>query len=202
MTNIKRSSNAIMTDTNIFNGLDTVQMTQTIEAIKDQPAIAKFQFRANNEWIAGTENRTTIKSFYGAGQEDTTRTKPFTYLNSEPPVLLGSDESANAGEFLLHALAGCITTTFVMHATARGIRVDEITTSLEGDVDLQGVLGLDDSITPGFKEIRVKMNVKANCSDKELDDLLEYSKAHSSITQSLSRPVPVVIERAATASAN
>jgi uncharacterized OsmC-like protein len=191
-----------MTNTNIFNGLNTVQMVETISAIKEQPTIAKFQFRANNEWIAGAENRTTIQGFYGAGKEDTSRTKPFTYLNSEPAVLLGTDESANAGEFLLHALAGCITTTFVMHATARGIRVDEITTSLEGDVDLQGVLGLDDSITPGFKEIRVKMNVKANCSDHELDDLLAYSKEHSAITQSLSRPVPVVIERAAAASAN
>lgn len=190
-----------MTNTNNFNGLNTVQMTETISAIKEQPAIAKFQFRAKNEWIAGTENRTTIKGFYGAGKEDTSRTKPFTYLNSEPAVLLGADESANSGEFLLHALAGCITTTFVMHATARGIRVDEISTSLEGDVDLQGVLGLDDSVTPGFKEIRVKINVKADCSDEELDDLLAYTKEHSAITQSLTRPVPVRLERTAAASA-
>jgi uncharacterized OsmC-like protein len=191
-----------MSDTKTFNGLDTVQMTGTVTAIKDQPQIAAFQFRAKNEWIAGMENRTTIQGFYGAGQEDASRKKAFTYLNSEPAVLLGTDQSASAGEFLLHALAGCVTSTFVMHATARGIRVDEISTSLEGDVDLQGLLGLDDSITPGFKAIRVKINVKANCSDEELNDLLEYTKAHSPITQTITRPTPVTVERVTSASAS
>jgi uncharacterized OsmC-like protein len=184
-----------MTESNVFNGLNTEQMNGIVEAIKATPEIAAFQFRAKNEWIAGMENRSTIKGFYGAGKEDDSRKKAFTYLNSEPAILLGDDQSASAGEFVLHALAGCITSTFVMHATARGIRVDEISTSLEGDVDLRGLLGLDDAVTPAFSAIRVKINVKADCSDDELDDLLAYSKAHSPITQTLSRPVPVAIER-------
>jgi uncharacterized OsmC-like protein len=191
-----------MSDTKTFNGLNTTQMGDTVAHIKEQPQLAAFQFRAKNEWIAGMENRTTIQGFYGAGKEDTSRTKPFTYVNSEPAILLGADQSASAGEFVLHALAGCITSTFVMHATARGIRVDEISTSLEGDVDLQGLLGLDDSITPGFKEIRFKIDVKADCSDEELDELLTYTKAHSPITQTLTRPTPVVVERVRSASAN
>lgn len=191
-----------MSDTKNFNGLNTTQMTATVAAIKEQPQIAAFQFRAKNEWIAGMENRTTIQGFYGAGKEDASRTKPFTYVNSEPAILLGADQSASAGEFVLHALAGCITSTFVMHATARGIRVDEISTSLEGDVDLRGLLGLDDSVTPAFKAIRVKINVKADCSDEDLDDLLTYTKAHSPITQTLTQPTPVAVERVKSASAN
>jgi uncharacterized OsmC-like protein len=184
-----------MNELNILNGLNTVQMTETIAAIKERPEIAAFRFRANNEWLSGGENRSTIQGFYGAGQEDTSRTKPFIYLGSEPPVLFGTNQAANAGEFLLHALAGCITTTFVMHATARGIRVDEISTSLEGDVDLQGALALDPSVTPAFTEIRVKMNVRADCSDEEINELLDFSKEHSALTQTISQPVRVKVER-------
>jgi len=184
-----------MTDTKIFNGLNTVQMTETVAAIKNQPQIGAFQFRAKNKWIDGGLNRSEIQGFYGAGQEDTSRAKPFVYTNSEPPLLLGGNEAANAGEFLLHALAGCITTTFVLHATARGIRVDEVSTSLEGDVDLQGLLDLDKSVSPGFEAIRVKMNVKADCSDEQLDELLAFAGEHSPVTQTIRRPVPVRLER-------
>lgn len=188
-----------MNETKNLNGLNTTQMHETISAIKDQPAIANFQFRAGGEWLGGAANRTTIGDFYGAGQEHH-RSKPFVYVNDEPPVLLGKNEGANPGEFLLQALAGCVTTTFVMHATARGIRVDEISTTLEGDVDLQGVLDLDDSVTPAFKEIRLKMNVKADCSDQEINDLIEFTTEHSTVFQSLSRPIPVKLEQAASAS--
>ncbi len=95
-------------------------------------------------WVDGGENRSTIQGFYGAGQEDSSRTKAFEFVNGEPPVLLGNNEGANPVEFLLHALAGCVTTTFVLHAAARGIRIDSISTKMEGDIDLHGLLGLDD----------------------------------------------------------
>lgn len=114
-----------MQNTKTINGLDTVQMYETIAAIKKEPVIAKFQFRAKNEWMGGGENHSTIRDFYGAGQEDTSRNKPFVFVNGEPPVLLGANEGANPVEFLLHALAGCVTTTFVLHAAARGIRIEQ-----------------------------------------------------------------------------
>src|SRR5262249_46108009 len=119
-----------------LNGFDTAQMSQTIEAITEQPALAAFQFRAENKWISGGTNRSTIRDFYGVGQEDPSRREPFVFVNGEPPVLLGANEGANPAEFLLHALAGCITTTVALHAAARGIRVDSISTRLEGDIDL------------------------------------------------------------------
>jgi uncharacterized OsmC-like protein len=190
-----------MQDTKIVNGLNTNQMYETIAAIKNQPEIAKFQFRARNQWIGGGENRSTIKDFYGGGQEDTSRREPFVFVNGEPPILLGNNEGANPVEFLLHALAGCVTTTFVLHAAARGIRIQELSTILEGDIDLHGLLGLDDSVAPGYERIRIKMNVKADCSDEELDKLLAFSREHSPVCQSVCRPVPVSIERVNTRSA-
>lgn len=188
--------------TKTLNGLDAAQLYQTVEAIKKQPELAKFEFRADNQWIGGVVNRSTIRDFYGAGREDTSRTEPFVLLNSEPPVLLGANEGPGAGEYLLHALAGCVTTTFVMHAAARGIRVEDISTHLEGDVNLLGLLGLDDSVTPGFEQIRIKLNVKADCSEEELDNLIAFTKEHSPMFQTISRPVPVVLERTAAVSAS
>ena len=178
-----------------LNGLPMTQMMETVGAIKNDPAIAQFQFRASNKWIDGGENRSMIQGFYGAGQEDDSREVPFEFTNGEPPVLLGGNEGANPVEFLLHALAGCVTTTMVIHAAARGIRLTELSTELEGDMDLQGLLGLDEGVFPGYEQIRIKMNVEADCSDKELEDLLEFVRGHSPVCTTVCKPVPVVIER-------
>src|SRR5688500_11893762 len=95
----------------IVNGVNVSQLADTIEAIKDQPALAEFQCRATNRRIDGGHNRTTIKSFYGAGQEDTSRSAPFVLEADEPPVLLGEDQGANPVEYVLSALAACLTTS-------------------------------------------------------------------------------------------
>lgn len=178
-----------------INGLDVQTAHETIEALKADKSLAKFQFRARNTWIDGGVNRSIIRDFYGAGSEDVSRTDDFVFTNAEPPVLLGNNEGANPVEFLLHALAGCVTTTFVLHAMARGITIRELSTQLEGDMDLQGLLGLDDSVSPGYEEIRIKLDVKADCSDEELEDLLAYAEQHSPVCNTVCRPVPVKIER-------
>jgi uncharacterized OsmC-like protein len=188
-----------MTVTATLNGLDTAQMMDTLQAIKEQPTLARFQFRNRNRWVDGGENRSTIRDFYGAGQEDRSRSAPFEFVNGEPPVLLGNNEGANPVEFLLHALAGCVTTTFVLHATARGIRINSIATEMEGDIDLRGLLGLDDRVSPGYEQIRVRMDVQADCSDEELNALLAYTHEHSPVCQMVCRPVPVHVERVARA---
>ena len=148
-----------------------------------------------NRWVDGTENRSTIQGFYGAGHEDTSRNKAVEYVHDEPPILLGNNRGANPGELLLHALAGCITTTLVMHAMARGIVLRRLSTEVEGDVDVGGALGIDELVKPGFEQIRVRMQVEADCSDEELDDLIQYAQEHSAITDTIRRPVPVVLER-------
>jgi uncharacterized OsmC-like protein len=178
----------------IVNGLNVSQMFETVSAIKSEPKLARFQFRAKNEWVNGGENRSTIRDFYGAGREDDSRKEPFVYVNGEPPVLLGANEGANPVEYLLHALVGCVTTTVVLHASARGIRIHEISTELEGEIDLQGLLALNDTF-PGYEQIRIKMNIKADCSDSELDELLAFASKHSPLFQTVSRPVPVVLQR-------
>jgi uncharacterized OsmC-like protein len=183
------------TMTKKMNGLDTRQMFETIEVLKSQPELARFQFRNSNQWISGGHNRSTIQGFYGPGKEDDSRTEPFVFDNGEPPVLLGNNEGANPVEFLLHALAGCVTTTLVLHAAARGIRLESVSTEMEGEIDLQGLLGLDESVSPGYEQIRMKLDIKAGCSDEELDDLLAFVRKHSPVCETVCRPVPVVVER-------
>lgn len=180
-----------------MNGLNVKAAGDTIAALKNDPTLAKFQFRARNKWINGGENRSTIRDFFGAGAEDTSRSEDFVFTNGEPPVLLGNNEGANPVEFLLHALAGCVTTTTVLHAMARGIEIRELSTELEGDLDLQGLLGLDDGVPAGYEKIVIRMTIKADCTDEELDDLLGFAQAHSPVCNTVCRPVPVVIERMA-----
>jgi len=179
-----------------FNGLNTPQLVQTVEAVKQDKSLAKFEFRARNQWIDGMVTRTSIQDFYGVGAEDKSRSKPFTLTSGEPPVLLGANEGAGAGEVLLHALASCVASTAVLHATARGIRIESIATELKGDVDLQGLLGLDPAVRPGYQKITVKMAIKADCSDTQLDELVQIVRGHSPMYDSISRPVPVLLERA------
>lgn len=177
------------------NGLDLQKMVETVNALKANPALAKFEFRARNRWVSGGENRSTIKEFFGAGAEDTSRQATFEFTNGEPPVLLGHNEGANPVEFLLHALAGCVTTTTVLHAAARGIEIESLSTTLVGDIDLQGLLALDD-VPAGYSGIRIAMDIKAaNASDEELDELLQFAQAHSPVCNTVCRPVPVTVER-------
>ncbi|GAB3103330.1 OsmC family protein [Aestuariicella hydrocarbonica] len=177
------------------NGLDLAQMQQTIGAIQQDPGIALFEFRARNQWINGGENRSTIKDFYGAKAEDNSRDKAFEFTNGEPPVLLGNNEGANPVEFLLHALAGCVTTTTVLHATARGIKIHKLATELKGKIDVQGLLAMDDRVPVGYESIQIRMHIEADCSDEELDDLISFARDHSPVCNTVCRPVPVSVER-------
>ena len=181
--------------TNQTNGLDMEALVGTLEAVKQDPSLGGFEFRATNQWINGGENRSRIKEFYGAGSEDESRTEAFEFTNGEPPVLLGANEGANPVEFLLHALAGCVTTTTVLHAAARGIQIESLSTELVGTIDVQGLLALDDSVPVGYQQIQIKMDIKADCSDAELDELLAFAKNHSPVCNTICQPVPVTVER-------
>jgi uncharacterized OsmC-like protein len=178
-----------------MNGLNLDALVGTVDAIKQTPSLAQFEFRATNQWINGGENRSRIKEFYGAGQEDESRTEAFEFTNGEPPVLLGANEGANPVEYLLHALAGCVTTTTVVHAAARGIQIESISTKLIGQIDLQGFLGLNDSVPVGYENIQIEMDIKADCSEMELNDLLSFAKEHSPVCNTICRPVPVTLKQ-------
>ncbi|WP_017926755.1 OsmC family protein [Thioalkalivibrio sp. HL-Eb18] len=180
-----------------INGLNVDQMTTTVQALQDNRELAQFEFRARNTWISGGENRSTIKDFYGAGAEDTSRDTGWEFTNGEPPVLLGNNEGANPVEYLLHALAGCVTTTTVLHATARGIHIRSLSTELKGTINLEGLLALNDEVPAGYQDITIQMQVDADCSQQELDDLLGFAQEHSPVCNTVCRPVPVRIERVA-----
>lgn len=195
MTPVTPTASPASTTSATANGLDVRAMTDTVAALKARPELARFEFRARNRWVSGGENRSTIKDFYGAGGEDRSRTAAFEFTNGEPPVLLGHNEGANPVEFLLHALAGCVTTTTVLHATARGIDIESLSTRLTGDIDLQGLLALAD-VPAGYQGIRIEMDIKAtNATEAELDELLRFAREHSPVCNTVCRPVPVTLQR-------
>lgn len=187
-----------MSEAKIINGVNVDQLFGTIDVIKQKPEIAKFKFRATNKWVNGGHNTTTIKDFYGAGQEDTSRTKPFVMEADEPAVLLGEDAGANPTEYLLAALAGCLTTSMVYHAAARGIKIESIESSYEGDLDLQGFLGLADKVRNGYEGIRVTFKIKADAPEETLQELIEIAQQRSPVFDIVTNPVPVKVQLAET----
>ena len=176
------------------NGVDVPTLFATLDAVKASPAIADFQFRAANTWISGTHNRTTIQGFYGAGQEDTSRTEPFVYDADHPAVLVGTGKGPTPVEFLLHAIAACITSGLANIAAARGVTLNRVTSTVEGDIDLLGILGLDRDVRNGYRQIRVGIVIDGDASADELKALVEQSRRRSAVYDVLSNGTDVVID--------
>lgn len=148
------------------NGVDVGAVEGTVEAIKGKPDIAKFKFRLHNKWMDGGHNHSTVGKFYGANQENS-HLKAFEWDADEPPMLAGKDLGANPVEHLLNALAACVTTTMVYHAAIRGIKIEELESDLEGDIDLRGFLGLSKDVRRGYENIRVNFKVKTDAENIE-----------------------------------
>ncbi len=176
-----------------LNGLNVTEYRQIVGAVRDEPRLAKFQFRAGNSWQDGGLNRTTIKGFYGAGEEQGTADRRFTIDAAEPPVLLGKDEAPNPVEYLLHALAACLTSSIVYKAAARGIAVESIESTLEGDMDARRFLELSDEQRTGYQNIRATFKVKSNASPEDIKALAEFSPVLDVVTHGT--PVSLRIER-------
>src|SRR6058998_3562246 len=157
----------------IRNGVDTEQLFGTLDAITADPSLAKFQFRARNRWIDGAHNRTTIRDFYAAKQEDTSRTEAFVIDAGEPAILLGTDTGANPAEYLLHALAACLTTAIVYVAAARKVELSSVESTLTGDMDVRGALGVDEEPRNGFERIHVSFRVTGNAPEEKLREVVE-----------------------------
>src|SRR2546430_10347555 len=152
------------------NGVDVGRLTETVAAVKAAPALGSFQFRVQNRWIDGGYNRSELQPFSAGGKEIQHKTG-FRLAADEPDILLGADQGANPVEHLLHALASCVTTSMVYHAAARGIMIEKVESSLDGDIDLQGFFGLNESVRKGYQQIRFKFRIQAAVSDKELQEL-------------------------------
>lgn len=183
----------MMLQTKQINGINVEQLFETIEMVKAKPEVAQFKFRAKNTWVNGTHNRGTIKDFYGALQEDDSR--PSTTIEiDEPPVLCGSNLGLNPVEYFLIALSGCLTTSLVAHAAARGITIKKVESRYEGDIDLQGFLGLSEEVPMGYQNIRVYFTIDADVSEEQKQELIAMAQKYSPVFNSIAKPVPVSVQ--------
>ena len=178
---------------NIQNGVNVDQLMSTVDAIQDNPDLARFQFRAKSEWGGGGRAKTSIKSFYGAGQEDTSRDAPFIVEADEPPVLLGDNHAPNAVELVLSALTSCLTVGFAYNAATQGVKLNSLEFGMEGDVDLRGFLGMSGSMRPGFENIQVTCRVSSDATPEKLNEIWEHVQRTSPVLDICCNPVPVTL---------
>ena len=179
-------------DNPVRNGVDTATLFATIDAVKGDPDIAKFRFRATNTWMSGTHNSSTIHGFYGAKHEMTHR-QPFTFDADHPPVLVGTDNGPTPVEYVLHALAACLTAGIANIAAARGVTLTEVSSTVEGDIDLLGILGLSDQVRNGYQQIRVSFTLRGDDPEK-LRSVVEQSRRRSAVFDIVTNGVPVSID--------
>jgi uncharacterized OsmC-like protein len=179
-------------DNPIRNGVDTATLFATLDAVKGNTEIAKFQFRASNTWVSGTHNRSTIDGFYGAMQE-MNHEQPWTFDADHPAVLVGKDNGPTPVEYVLHALAACLTAGLANIAAARGVNLTEVTSTVEGDIDLLGILGLSDEVRNGYQGIKLSFKIRGDDPEK-LRAVVEQSRKRSAVYDIVTNGVPVTID--------
>ena len=182
-----------ITDDPIRNGVDTATLFATLDAVKGNNDIAKFQFRASNKWISGTHSQGTISGFFGAGQEMEHKSV-HVFDVDHPAVLVGADNGPTPVEYVLHALAACLTAGIANIAAARGVNLTSVTSTVEGDIDLLGILGLGrGEVRNGFQGIKVSFQL-AGDDPAKLRQVVEQSTARSAVYDIVTNGVPVSID--------
>ena len=174
------------------NGVDTATLFATLDAVKGQPEIAKFQFRATNTWLGGTHSRSSYSGFHGAMQEMEHK-NVHVFDADHPAVLVGSDNGPTPVEYVLHALAACLTAGIANIAAARNIHLSEVESTVEGNIDLLGILGIDSGVRNGYEQIKVSFKLKGDDPEK-LRQVVQQSTARSAVYDIVTNGVPVVID--------
>jgi uncharacterized OsmC-like protein len=176
------------------NGVDTATLFATLDAVRAQPEIAKFQFRASNTWVNGTHNRSTLSGFYGALQE--MEHKHATTIDADhPAVLVGDDNAPTPVEYLLHAIAACLTAGVANVAAARGVELTKVTSTVQGDIDLLGILGLSDgAVRNGYEQIKVSFHIDGDADEETLRRIVEQSRKRSAVYDVLTNGTPVHVD--------
>jgi uncharacterized OsmC-like protein len=178
------------TESPIRNGVDTAALFGTINHVKQNRDLAAFQFRATNTWMRGTHSRTSIMRFAGAGQE-LSHNEEFVFDTDHPEVLTGTDHGPTPVEMLLGGLAGCLTAGIANIAAARRVTLRSVESTVEGDIDLQGILGLSSEVRNGYRAVRVTFRIDADAPAETVREIVEQSKARSAVLDVLSHGVPV-----------
>jgi uncharacterized OsmC-like protein len=175
------------------NGVDTGALFATINLVREQRALAKFQFRAHSEWVRGTHSHVEAGTFDGAGGTHEHKA-PHAAEVDHPAVLVGTDEGPTPVEYLLVGLAGCLTAGIANVASARGVTLRSVTANVEGDIDLQGILGLSDTVRNGYEQIRIGFTIDADAPAAKVAEIVEQSRARSAVFDVLTNGVPVAID--------
>ena len=176
-----------------LNGVDTPTLISTINAVGAKPELAKFTFRNSNEWISGTHSRSTMKGFYGAGGEHAHKAS-YSAESDHPAVLCGADNAPTPVEWLLHALAACLTAGIGNIAAARGVKLTRVKSTVEGNIDLRGILGLSDEVRNGYQGVTARFEIAGDAPPESLRAIVEQSRARSAVFDVLTRGVPVSVE--------
>jgi uncharacterized OsmC-like protein len=187
-TTAKKSSRIPMP----LNGVDTPTLLATINAVGAQPELARFQFRAKSRWIAGTHSQSTMHGFSGAGGEHT-HIAPYRADSDHPQVLCGADAGPSPVEWVLHALASCLTAGIANVAAARGVKLNKVESTVEGDIDLRGILGLSKEVRNGYQAIRVSFEIDGDASPDQLEQIVAQSKARSAVFDIITNGVPIEV---------
>lgn len=175
------------------NGVDTPTLLGTINAVAGQPELAKFQFRASNRWVNGTHSQGTMHGFYGAGGEHEHKVA-FTADADHHTVLCGTDEGPTPVEWILHGLAACLTAGIANIAAVRGVNLESVESTVEGDIDLRGILGISDEVRNGYENVRVSFKIKGDAPEEKLQQIVEQSRARSAVFDIVTNGVPVTID--------
>jgi uncharacterized OsmC-like protein len=177
----------------VRNGVDTATLFATLDAVKQAPAAAQFQFRANNQWMNGTHSRSTISDYFGVGEERA-HERTFVFDADHPAVLVGTDHGPTPVEFILHGLAACLTAGIANIAAARKVTLTEVRSTVSGDIDLNGVLGLNPDVRNGYQQIKVHFTIKGDAPAETLRAIVEQSRSRSAVFDVVTNGVPVDIQ--------
>jgi uncharacterized OsmC-like protein len=180
-------------ETKTVNGVNLEPVMKVIGSVQENPANARFRFRLNNRWVDGGLNRSRIQGYFADGQEQETRNEPFLVDADEPAITAGGDSAPNPMEFVLHSLASCLTSTLVYHAAVQGIEIKSVESALEGEMDVRGMLGLEEDVRKGYDQVRVRMRVKSPASADTLKGLAMFSPVYDIVSSSL--PVELILEK-------
>jgi uncharacterized OsmC-like protein len=185
---------SVTTKKHKINGIRTDELNFAMDDLKNNADTGKYKFRAVNKWLKGARCETVIKDFWADGHKDTSRHSSHVLYADEPTTLLGHDKAANATEILLHALGSCLNASFIFQATAQGIKIDSLEFELEGQLDLRGFLGIDESVKNGFESICVVCRVKADEPQEKLEELCQAAQNRSPVFDMITHPVPVYVK--------
>lgn len=179
----------------VNNGVNVEALLGAREVLSDAPAAAQFQWRATSEWKNGTHSTSKVEKYFGFGEEQT-HNKEYAYDLDHPELFAAEDNGATPVEFVLVGLAGCLTAGVAAVAQHRGIQLRSVTATLEGGMDVQGILGMDADIRNGFDGIKVTYTIDADADREDLEALVAQSQKRSAVYDIVANPTNVTVELA------